>query len=256
MDEQYINSQNGEESQKSENNSEVAPAHGSKDDSQTDSMTAKAISGKFILAVDLLKQAEGLLVQARELIQTTASLPSDKFSRVVDSTDVSLELDGGDDSSVIEGVFDGQKMIGPDGKHYSVPANYASKSKLVEGDLLKLTITSKGAFVYKQIGPNARRRLRGTLMRSPVGNDYSVKAGERTYRVLTASVTYFRGRDGDETIILVPENGESKWAAVENIMKSSDHIRTSTFGSDDGSNHDLSLDLQGPKKDLELTGIS
>ncbi|MBI4101101.1 hypothetical protein HY441_01340, partial [Candidatus Microgenomates bacterium] len=27
---------------------------------------------------------------------------------------------------VIEGVFDGQNMIGPDGKTYPVPANYAS----------------------------------------------------------------------------------------------------------------------------------
>ena len=34
-----------------------------------------------------------------------------------------------------------QIMIGPDGKNYPVPANYASKSKLIEGDILKLTIT-------------------------------------------------------------------------------------------------------------------
>ena len=42
---------------------------------------------------------------------------------------------------VIEGVFDGENMIGPDGKQYSVPANYASKSKLVEGDILKMKIS-------------------------------------------------------------------------------------------------------------------
>ncbi|HET7320113.1 MAG TPA: hypothetical protein VFI84_00835, partial [Candidatus Saccharimonadales bacterium] len=41
---------------------------------------------------------------------------------------------------VIEGVFDGQNMVGSDGKTYPVPANYASKSKLVQGDILKLTI--------------------------------------------------------------------------------------------------------------------
>ena len=55
------------------------------------------------------------------------------------------------EGNVIEGTFDGQIMIATDGKQYPVPANYASKSKLVEGDVLKLTITSDGSFIYKQI---------------------------------------------------------------------------------------------------------
>ncbi|MDZ7744984.1 MAG: hypothetical protein U5K77_04515 [Candidatus Saccharibacteria bacterium] len=64
---------------------------------------------------------------------------------------------------VIEGVFDGQNMVGSDGKTYPVPANYASKSKLVQGDILKLTIADDGAFMYKQIGPIPRKQLVGTL---------------------------------------------------------------------------------------------
>ena len=70
-----------------------------------------------------------------------------------------------DEGIVIEGVFDGQIMIGADGKKYSVPANYASKSKLVEGDILKLTIDRQGNFIYKQIGPIERRRLIGSLVK-------------------------------------------------------------------------------------------
>ena len=61
--------------------------------------------------------------------------------------------------TIIEGTFDGQIMLGSDGKQYPVPANYASKSKLIEGDLLKLTITSEGSFIYKQIGPAERKKL-------------------------------------------------------------------------------------------------
>ena len=49
------------------------------------------------------------------------------------------------DGTVVEGTFDGQIMVGSDGKQYPAPANYASKSKLVEGDVLKLTITSDGS---------------------------------------------------------------------------------------------------------------
>ena len=56
-------------------------------------------------------------------------------------------------------LYTSQVMIGPDGKSYPVPANYASKSKLVEGDILKLTIADDGGFIYKQIGPIARLSL-------------------------------------------------------------------------------------------------
>ncbi len=119
---------------------------------------------------------------------------------------------------IIEGVFDGESMIGPDGKVYSVPANYASKSKLVEGDILKLTITENGTFIYKQIGPIERGRIVGKLEKEADGS-YFVTLDGKKWRVLTASVTYFKGDEGDEVVILVPKAGESKWGAVENIIK-------------------------------------
>jgi len=122
------------------------------------------------------------------------------------------------DGRIIEGVFDGENMVGPDGKLYSVPANYASKSKLVEGDIMKLTITSNGTFVYKQIGPIERARVVGQLEKSADGN-FSVVSDGKRWRILTASVTYFKGQAADEAVILVPKAGESKWAAVENIIR-------------------------------------
>ena len=109
---------------------------------------------------------------------------------------------------------DGQVMIGPDGKNYPVPANYASKSKLVEGDMLKLTITDKGGFIYKQIGPTERRQVIGTLVQHD--GAYYVEAGGREYRILLASVTYFRINIGDQVTIIIPEdNPDATWAAVE-----------------------------------------
>ena len=123
------------------------------------------------------------------------------------------------ENQVVEGVFDGQQMIGPDGQKYSVPANYSSKSKLVEGDMLKLTITPDGSFVFKQIGPIERDRLSGVLLQDEEEN-FKVVAQGMSYRILTASVTYFRGEPGDKAIILVPKNHQSTWAALENIIKS------------------------------------
>lgn len=115
---------------------------------------------------------------------------------------------------VIEGVFDGQAMIGPDGKTYPVPANYASKSKLVEGDILKLTVTEDGSFLYKQIGPVPRKQIIGTLTQHD--GAYYVEANGREYRILLASVTYFKANLGDQVTIIIPEdNPDATWAAVE-----------------------------------------
>ncbi len=121
---------------------------------------------------------------------------------------------------IIEGHFDGQNMIGPDGKTYPVPANYASKSKLVEGDLLKLTIAVDGSFIYKQIGPVERKKLI-----SKIGLDngqYVAIVGDHHYRVLYASVTYFKAQVGDEVTIVVPATGgdEANWAAIEAVIGS------------------------------------
>ncbi|MBI4458032.1 hypothetical protein HY633_03660 [Candidatus Uhrbacteria bacterium] len=120
---------------------------------------------------------------------------------------------------VIEGVFDGLQMVGADGKTYSIPPNYASKSKLVEGDMLKLTITPKGSFIYKQIGPIERSRLVGSLGYDLTVGEYFVTQDNRRWSVLKASVTYFKGEPGDEAVILVPKSNPSKWAAVENVIR-------------------------------------
>jgi len=123
------------------------------------------------------------------------------------------------EQKIIEGVFDGQGMVGPDGKQYTIPANYASKSKLVEGDILKLTIQADGSFLYKQIGPVERKRLVGTL-RLTEEDEYKIQTEEgEAFDVLKASVTYFKGEEGDEVVALVPEDADSRWAAIENLIK-------------------------------------
>ncbi|MEA2064846.1 MAG: hypothetical protein U9O66_00935 [Patescibacteria group bacterium] len=120
---------------------------------------------------------------------------------------------------IIEGVFDGKEMIGPDGKRYSVPSNYASKSQLIEGDIMKLIIKKDGTFIYKQISPAARSRLIGILIKNETDNQFYAMVDSQRWQLLTASVTFFKGEAGDEVVILIPKNGKSKWAAVENIVK-------------------------------------
>jgi hypothetical protein len=115
---------------------------------------------------------------------------------------------------IIEGVFDGQTMVGSDGKTYPVPANYASKSKLVQGDILKLTIADDGTFLYKQIGPIPRKQVVGKLTQE--NGHYFVDVNGRQLRVLLASVTYFKAKPGDQVSVNVPEDDtHAEWAALE-----------------------------------------
>jgi hypothetical protein len=154
----------------------------------------------------LLNEAETNLAAAKELLYSVAGgeeLPSRTAEEIA--------------GKIIEGVFDGQTMHDADGKSYPVPANYASKSKLVEGDILKLTIAEDGSFIYKQIGPVARRQIIGTLTQHD--GAFYVEAGGREYRVLLASVTFFKAKVGDQVSIIVPEdNREAEWAAVEAVL--------------------------------------
>lgn len=118
---------------------------------------------------------------------------------------------------IIQGAFDGQIMMGTDGKQYPVPANYASKSKLVEGDMLKLTITAEGSFVYKQIGPVERSRLIGIVNQDADGNFFVTSEG-KAYKVLLASITYFKVDPGDEVTLVTPRDIESDWGSIENVV--------------------------------------
>ncbi len=151
----------------------------------------------------LITEAETSLAAAKELL---VSLLGDEEAPVMQVEDIA--------GKIIEGVFDGQNMVGSDGKTYPVPANYASKSKLVQGDILKLTIADDGAFLYKQIGPVARNQKVGALIME--NGQYFVEVGEKRYRVLLASVTYFKAKPGDQVSIDVPaEDEDAEWAALE-----------------------------------------
>lgn len=139
---------------------------------------------------------------------------------------------------VVHGTFDGQIMVGEDGKQYPVPANYASKSKLVEGDMLKLNITSDGNFVYKQIGPTERKYLIGIVQQDERGN-FTIKTDEKTFKVLLAAATYFRVEAGDEVTLVIPRDQQSTWGAIENVVrKASEVLSASSAGIDDFSSEE------------------
>ena len=171
---------------------------------------------KLSKAHEALETAQAALKLAKQLISEVGGIPvsakADKQYAEKAAT-VAKPAEG----RVIEGVFDGQNMVDKKGTVYPVPANYASKSKLVPGDVLKLTVTEEGKFLYKQIGPVERKTVIGPL----VYNDgqYQVLADGKAYNVLLASVTYFRAAVGDEVTLIIPMDDKvADWGAIEAVL--------------------------------------
>lgn len=185
------------------------------------------------LIAQMIDSAEKNIQSAKQLLRETMGGRGNEGS--VEFAKKAQILNVSEGGKIIEGVFDGQNMIGPDAKQYPVPANYASKSKLIEGDVLKLTIAEDGSFIYKQIGPMERKKMLGSLVVDDKG-DYRVLAEGKPYKVLLASLTYFKSEPGDQVTIIVPKDKDAIWGAVENVIKadgSSEHVELTSPSSDE-----------------------
>ncbi len=172
---------------------------------------------KIALIREMIDSAESSLRGAKQLLSEFTGNGSgtelrSNFTRTAQKLDSVISEEG----KIIEGVFEGKSMIGSDKKEYPIPANYASKSKLVPGDVMKLTVGGDGGFTYKQIGPVERKRVVGPLTQED--GQYKVIAAGKAYKVLLASVTFYRAEPGDEVVLLVPAIGDSEWGAIDNVI--------------------------------------
>ncbi len=174
---------------------------------------------KLLMLQDMVENAEKNIKSAQHLLAQLLPHDAKTTKRKKVSSDELTEGIG----KIVEGTFDGEGMVGSDGKHYPIPANYASKSKLIEGDTLKLTIMPDGSFVYKQIGPADRETILGTLMQND-SNEFHVVSNGASYKVLLASVTYHKGAVGDQVTLVIPTTGKPVWGAIENIIKDMTNI--------------------------------
>ncbi len=113
----------------------------------------------------------------------------------------------------VTGAFDGESMVAETGEKYPVPANYASKSLLVVGDVLKLVEEGKEKR-FKQLEHVKRYKTKGVLTKKD-GKFHAVTP-EGSYRVLPAAVDHFNVAVGDEVVLILPaKNLQVGWGAVE-----------------------------------------
>ena len=171
---------------------------------------------KLLAVQELIDSAMSNLKTAHSMLRELTGVVDSNHERFVQRASSMNTSYLGTASKVLEGVFDGQNMVDASGQTYPIPANYASKSKLVEGDGMKLTITEEGKFIYKQIKQTERKTVVGVLIQED--GQYKVLADGNVYRLLLASVTFYRAEIGDQVTIIIPKNGTASWGAVDAIL--------------------------------------
>jgi len=94
-------------------------------------------------------------------------------------------------------------------------------------------------------------KMLGMLSQDETGQ-YRVIAGGRSYKVLLASLTYFKAEIGDEITIVVPKDSEANWAAVENVIKAGTSSSAGTSGAAETGENPLPKRNADPDADMEL----
>lgn len=171
--------------------------------------TIEAINDFIITAEKSIKNAKKLL---KDLLED---------NNISLETEINLETEGlntytSNNSKVIEWVFTWNEMLGVDWNKYPIPANYASKSKLVQWDKLKLTIEGSWKMLYKQIAPIEREYKTGLVIKEK--EKYQVITEWKTYDLLTAAVTHLKANIWDTITVIVPLNKKATFAAIEALI--------------------------------------
>ena len=117
----------------------------------------------------------------------------------------------------INGEFNGEHMLSEDGRIYPVLANYASRSKLVEGDKLQLKIDKDKGTFYKQTGKVPRGTFPGMAVKDENGRIY-VEYDGKMYKILNAVQTFYELEAGQEVFITIPIGREAEWATIETVI--------------------------------------
>ncbi len=190
------------------------------------------------IAENNLKTAKSLLNQLLEESGVRSGSPSIQLNspRLSREEDVARE--------VVEGYFDGENMIGDNGRIYIVPQNYASKTQLVVGDRMKWILTTNRE-VFKLIQPVERQKVEGQFL---IDNDIyyvSINNIDHPIKILKASATFAMKtqnlKQGDIVSILIPRDTKSHWGAFISIVQSSTEYQEATKRREDTKYSDLSI---------------
>ncbi len=163
---------------------------------------------------DLIHSAQNSINSAKKILNTLLGESSEEDDIQVDTS--WLMSYSSWDLQVVEWVFTGESMLGPDGNTYPIPQNYASKSLLVQWSKLKATIEPNGRIKYKIIGEIPFETKIGIVTKN--GEKYQINTSDKSYHVLMAAITFHKCEVGDTVSIRVPEGKDATYAVIEAII--------------------------------------
>ena len=170
-----------------------------------------------------VEQIENDLKKVKNTLNTLSTLKDNigSLDSIIEANRANTPRQEVIEGNVIEGEFDGYFMVGEDLKKYPVPVNYSSKSKLIPGDKLKVTIKENGELIYKLITPAERKHVRAVLTKDEKDTSkfLAISSDKQTYNLNTAAVSFFKGLPGDEVYITINKEGKGNYAALEAIIK-------------------------------------
>lgn len=181
-------------------------------------MTPKKISSILSLieiSQNNLKLAkEQLMMYSQEKGYSTEELSQNVVKRHVNVEEY-------DALEVVEGYFDGESMVGDNGKTYPVPPNYASKTQLIIGDRMKRILTTTRES-FKLIKPANRERVVGVFDIQDDNYLVLVSGYKLPIRILKASATFAMKnlglQPGVKVALIIPKDAEPVWGALSSII--------------------------------------
>jgi len=175
-----------------------------KDDATAIRLINQALSAA-VSSINLAKQLLSELTLVKSTLGSQPSAPPGPKTPEVSA----IQLPG------VIGTFDGQFMNTTDGQRFQIPENYASKSMIVFGDKLKM-VDVNGEKRFKQIERTKRQRSNGMIVKKE--GRYHVVTSDGSYKVSSAAVSFFGGKEGDEAHIILPLNNKHvPFAALESV---------------------------------------
>ncbi len=130
------------------------------------------------------------------------------------------KIDKNEVSETIEWEFDGVVLIDKDWKKYPVPTNYASKSKLISWDEMKLNIMKNGKMIFKLIKKVERHTIQAILSKDSTSDkDIAIYKNKYIFILNHAAVSYHKWKPGDKVLITVNKSKPWKFAALDTIMQ-------------------------------------
>lgn len=164
---------------------------------------------------DLIHSAQNSINSAKKILNSLAWENSDDdLTDLLESSDLTSYQSWSD--QIVEWVFTGESMLGPDGNTYPVPQNYASKSLLVQWSKLKAIIEPSWRIKYKIISEIPFTTLLGIVTKN--WEKYQINTEQKVYNVLVAAITFHKCQIGDTVSIRIPEGKEATYAVIEAVI--------------------------------------